>query len=81
MFVKIKGFFPTKTPYNFKYSLAPDDKKIPGVSLFPNTIGLSIDPVDKITSFALIYQSRCLGVYLDLLFKWSPVLSNMATML
>ena len=52
MFVKIKGFFPTKTPYNFKYSLAPDDKKIPGVSLFPNTIGLSIDPVDKITSFS-----------------------------
>ena len=49
--------------------VAPDDKKIPGVSLFPNTIGLSIDPVDSITSFALIYQSRCLGINLDFLFK------------
>ena len=39
-------------------------RKTPGVSLFPKTIGLSIDPVDSNTSFALIYQSLCLGVYL-----------------
>ena len=36
-------------------------KKIPGVSLFPKTIGLSIDPVDKITSLDLMYHNLCLG--------------------
>ena len=33
----------------------------PGVSLFPKTIGLSIDPDEINTSFALMYQSLCLG--------------------
>jgi hypothetical protein len=36
------------------YSLAADAKKIPGLSLFPKESGLSIDPVDIITSAALI---------------------------
>ena len=45
------------------------DKKTPGVSLFPKTIGLSIEPVDKKTSLALMYHNFCLGVYLGLSFK------------
>ena len=45
------------------------DKKIPGVSLLPNTIGLSIEPVDKIVSLALIYQSLCLGMNFDFFSK------------
>ena len=51
------------------YSLAAADKNTPGVSLFPKTIGLSIEPVDNKTSFALMYQSLCLGVYLGFSFK------------
>ena len=79
--VNIIGFLPTKTPYTFIYSLAADDKTTPGVSLFPKTIGRSIDPVDKIVSLALIYQSLCLGVYFDLFDKWSPTLSNITIIL
>ena len=45
------------------YSLAAEDNITPGVSLLPNTKGLSIEPDDIKTSFALIYQRRCLGKY------------------
>ena len=61
LFVKTNGFLPTKTPYTFKYSFAAEDNITPGVSLFPNTSGLSIDPEEIKTSFALIYQSLCFG--------------------
>ena len=37
----------------------------PGQSLLPKTRGLSIDPVENITSLALIYQSLFLGVNLE----------------
>ena len=63
LLVNIIGFFPINTPYNLIYSFAADAKITPGVSLFPNTKGLSIAPVEITTSFALIYQSFCLGVY------------------
>ncbi len=36
------------------YSLAADARNIPGLSLLPKEIGLSIDPVETITSPALI---------------------------
>ena len=35
---------------------------MPGLSLLPKVKGLSIDPVEIITSFARICQSFCLGV-------------------
>ena len=56
------GFFPTSTPWTFKYSFAAEAKSIPGLSLLPKVKGRSIDPVEIITSFARMYQSFCLGV-------------------
>ena len=47
--------------------------------MFPKTIGLSIDPVESITSLHLIYQSLCLGVNSDFFSRWSPVLSNITS--
>ena len=36
------------------YSLEAEARNIPGLSLFPKEIGLSIEPVETITSPALI---------------------------
>ena len=81
LFVKIIGFLPTRTPYIFMYSFAPEDKITPGVSLFPKTIGLSIEPVDSTTSFALMYHNLCLGKNLFFFSKWSDILSNITSIL
>ena len=61
LFVNTNGFLPTKTPYTFKYSLAAEESITPGVSLFPKTIGLSIDPEEIKTSFARMYHNLLLG--------------------
>ena len=51
------------------YSLAAEDNITPGVSLLPNTNGLSIEPDEIRTSFALMYHKRCLGKYFWVLGK------------
>ena len=63
------------------YSFAADARTTPGVSLFPKTIGLSIDPEEITTCFALIYQSLCLGVNSSDFGKWSVTLSDITNIL
>ena len=63
------------------YSLAAEDNITPGVSLLPNTNGLSIEPDEIKTSFALMYHKRCFGKYFWVLGKWSPIRSDITSML
>ena len=46
-----------------------------------NNYNRQIDPEEITTSFALMYQSLCLGVYLFVFGKWSLILSDITSIL
>ena len=61
LFVKTIMFLPGQTDHLFKYALKDPASIMPGLSLLPKAIDLSVAPEQRIEYFVYIFHKICLG--------------------